>query len=138
MFYYTLPEHLSSSSVIRVGFFYSIFGFVDRCFPLVLIWPLCCLSFLLRFTDSDYIPLESSNSSHGLYDLHHELVDRYGISVSHNGHGYVASLIAIAIPYSIPLPWLFIELLTSATRRMSLVDQELLTLPKYLRSTSVF
>ena len=53
MFYYTLPEHLTSSSVIRVGFFLLDLWFCGSLFsscPYLTV----VLSVLLRFTDSDY------------------------------------------------------------------------------------
>jgi len=69
------------------------------------------------------------------YDRHHDLVDRYGISVT-NDHGYVP--LVVNTSRSIPHSRLHTRFVTTLTRRVPLVEQELLTLPQHLDSTSVF
>ena len=63
----TLPEHLSSSSVfsgVRVTRSLVLYVyFVDRCLSFCTFSLAIALSFLLRYTDSDYLPLVSSSSS---------------------------------------------------------------------------
>jgi hypothetical protein len=62
----TIPDHLSSLPVfsgVRVTRYLVLcVCFVDRCLSFYF-WPLSVLSVLLRLTDSDYLPLVSSNSS---------------------------------------------------------------------------
>ena len=59
------------------------------------------------------------------YDLHHDLVDRYGISVSQMTTDMFPS-------WSFPHSWLVIGFVTRLTRRVSLVEQELPTLLEHL------
>ena len=66
---------------------------------------------------------------------HHDLVDRYGISVT-NDHGYVP--LVINTSRSFPRSWLITGFVTRLTRRVSLVKQELLTIPEHLSSPPVF
>jgi len=73
----TLPEHLSSSPVFngvcvtRCLVLYVMFCRSLFVLLFFLFWSSCC--FVLRFTDSDYLPLLSSNSSYvyrKLYGIH--------------------------------------------------------------------
>jgi hypothetical protein len=63
----TLPKHLSSPPVfsgVRVTRSLVLcVCFVDRCLAFCTLFLAIVLSVLLRFTDSDYLPLVSSNSS---------------------------------------------------------------------------
>jgi hypothetical protein len=79
----TLPDHLSSplvfswvrvtrSSVLCVYF-------VDRCLSFCTFSLAIVLSLLLRYTDSDYLPLVSSNSSYFLQFDHYIIVNLYAI-----------------------------------------------------------
>ena len=69
------------------------------------------------------------------YGRHHNLVDRYGMSVT-NDHGYVPLVINTSL--SFPHSWLVTEFVTRFSRRVPLVEQELLTLQDYPSSPSVF
>jgi hypothetical protein len=71
-----------------------------------------------------------------LYSCHHDLVNRYGISVSQNDHGYVPLVIK-----HFPVLSSFMtyhRFVTSLTRRVPLVEQKLFTLPEHLSSSPVF
>ena len=63
----------------------------------------------------------------------------YRISVSltylTNDHGFVPFVIITIL--SFPHSWLILGFVTRVTRRVALVEQELLTLPEYLRSPAV-
>jgi hypothetical protein len=69
------------------------------------------------------------------YGRHHDLVDRYGISVT-NDHGYVP--LVVSTSWSFPRSWLITGFVTRLTRHVSLMEQELLTLPEHLGSPPVF
>jgi hypothetical protein len=63
---------------------------------------------------------------------HHDLVDRYGISVSDMTMEYLSYSLTGLHSWHIP------SFVTRVTRRVFLVEQELLTLPKYMSSIPVF
>ena len=63
------------------------------------------------------------------------LVDRYGIYVT-NDHGYVP--LVGNTSRSFPHSWLITGFVTRLTRRVPLVEQELLILPEHLSSPPVF
>jgi hypothetical protein len=69
------------------------------------------------------------------YGLHHVLVDRYGTSVT-NDHGYIP--LVVNTFRSFPHSWFIIEFVTRLTQRVSLVEQERLTIPEHLGSPPVF
>jgi len=69
------------------------------------------------------------------YGRHHDWVDHYGISVS-DDHGYVP--LVVNTSRSFPRSWLITGFVTRLTRRVSLVEQKLLTLPEHLSSPPVF
>jgi hypothetical protein len=69
------------------------------------------------------------------YGRHHDTVDLYGISVT-NDHGYVALFVSTF--WSIPHSRLIIGFVTRLTWRVSLVEQELFTLPEQLTSSPVY
>jgi hypothetical protein len=70
------------------------------------------------------------------YDHHHDLVDRYGIYVSQ------MTTDMFHLSWTLPGPFLIHNLLsgfvTRLTRRLSLVEQELLTFPEHPSSPQVF
>jgi len=66
---------------------------------------------------------------------HHDLVDHYGISVS-NDHRYVP--LVVNTSRSFPQSRLVSEFVTRLTRRVPLVEQELLTLPEHRSSPPHF
>ena len=68
------------------------------------------------------------------YGRHHELVDRYGIS--QNDHGYVP--LVVNTSRSFLVHELSPGFVTRLRRRVSLVEQELHTLPEHLSSPPVF
>ena len=68
--------------------------------------------------------------------LHHDLIDRYGISMSTNEHGYIPFVVNTSL--SFPRSWFITGFATRLTREMPLVEQELLTLPEHLSSPPVF
>ena len=70
-----------------------------------------------------------------IYGRHHDLVDRYGISVS-NDHGYVP--LVVNTSRSFPHSRLITGFVTRLTWWVPLVEQELLTLPEHLSSPPVF
>ena len=74
------------------------------------------------------------------YDRHHDLVDRYGISVT-NDHGYVP--LVVSTSRSFPHSWLIPLVYSNSSYRVcntmvQLVEQELFTLSDHLSSPSVF
>jgi hypothetical protein len=70
------------------------------------------------------------------YGRHQDLVDRYGISVSQMATDICSTCRSTS--RSFPQSWLFTGFVTSLTRRVQLVEQELLTLPEHLSSPPVF
>ena len=56
--------------------------------------------------------------------------------LSHNDHGYV--LFVVITFRSFPDSWIIIGFVTRVTRRLPLVEQELLTLPEHMSSPPVF
>jgi hypothetical protein len=69
------------------------------------------------------------------YGRHHELVDRYGISVT-NDHEYVP--LVVNTSRSFPHAWLITGFVTRLIQQVPLVEQELLTLPEHLSSPRIF
>jgi hypothetical protein len=57
-------------------------------------------------------------------------------TVATNDHGYVP--LVVSTSRSFPHSWLITGFVTRSTRRVSLVEQELLTLPEHLSSSTVF
>ena len=111
--------------------------------------PLCCvfrLRFLLRFPwewllkrkllNQGFLLVNLKSSLRKFYGRHHDLVKRYGISVSSTDHGYVPFVVSTS--RSFPHSWLVTGFVTRLTRRVPLVEQELLTLPEPLSSPPVF
>jgi hypothetical protein len=75
-----------------------------------------------------YQILTLKSSLRKCYGRHHDLVNRYGMSVT-NDHGYVPLIVSTSrrFPHSLLITWF----VTGATRQMSLVEQELLTFPEH-------
>ena len=71
-----------------------------------------------------------------LCGCHHDLVNRYGISVSQNDHGYVP-LVKKHFPVLSPF-MTYHRFVTRLTRRVPLVQKKLFTLPEHLSSSPVF
>jgi len=69
------------------------------------------------------------------YGLHHDIVDRYGISVR-NDHGYVP--LVVNTSQSFPHSWLITGCVARVIRRVPLVDHELPILSEHMRSTPGF
>ena len=77
------------------------------------------LSVLLRYMNSDYLPLVSSNSSYG---RHHDMVNRYDIYVQYISMEFLFVVVTI---WSFPHSLLITELTTRVTRRVALLEHEL-------------
>ena len=73
-----------------------------------------------KLLNQGFLLVKLKSSLRKCYGRHHELVDSYGISSR-----------------SSPSLWLITGFVTRSTRRVSLVEQELLTLPEYLSSPPV-
>jgi hypothetical protein len=132
----TLPEHLSSLRFL-LGSWYSIFSFMCMfCRSLFVLlyfffWPLCCLFFFdlrILITPS----LVSSKSFSKVLRSSPWLGWPLRNSCVTNDHGYVP--LVANTSRSFPHSWLITGFVTKVTQRVSLVEQEILTLPGYLRS----
>ena len=83
-----------------------------------------------KLLNQGFLLVKLQSSLRSFYGRHHDLVDRYGISVSQmNTDMFHLS--------SFPQSRLIIGFVTRLTRRVSLVEQELLTLPEHLSSFPV-
>ena len=101
-----------------------------------MMWTADFVTLLTReLLNQGFLLAKMKSSLRKFYGPHHDLVDRYEISVT-NDHGYV-SLVVRTSP-SVPHSWLITGFVTSLTRPVPLVDQELPTLPKHLSSPPVF
>ena len=112
---------------------------VVRCIDIYRIVDHPCLNFLFisywKLLNQGFLVVKLKSSLRKFYGRHHDLVDRYGISVT-NDHGYV--LLVISTSRSFPRSWLITRFVTRLTRRVSLVEQELATLPEHTSSPPVF
>jgi hypothetical protein len=88
-----------------------------------------------KLLNQGFLLVKLKSSLRKFYGRHHDLVDRYGISVT-NGHGYVP--LVVNTSHSFPRSQLITRFVTRWTRRVPLVKQELLTLPEHPSSSSVF
>jgi hypothetical protein len=88
-----------------------------------------------KLLNQGFLLVKLKSSLRKFYGRHHDLVDRYWIFVI-NDHGYVP--LVVSTSRSFPHSWLITGFVTRLTRRESLVEQELLTLPKHLSSPPVF
>ena len=95
-------------------------------------WGLLLTRMLLN---QGFLLVKLKSSLRQFYCRRHDLVDRYGISVS-NDHGYVPLVVNTHRPF--PLSWLITGFVTRLPWRVSLVEQELLSPSEHLSSTPVF
>ena len=127
----SLPEHLGSHPVLWCSC-YSIFSFVcmfyRSLFVLLYFFFLAIVLSVLRFTDSDYPfgiskPFLKSSLGWPLWTI-----------CVINDHGYVPLIENTS--QSFPHSWCITGFVPILTRRVPLVEQELLTLPEHLTSPS--
>ena len=88
-----------------------------------------------KLLNQRFIVIKLKSSLRKFYCPHHDLVNRYGISVSQMATDFplVAS---ISRPFS--HSWLITEFVTRARRWMPVVEQELFTPPEHMSSSPVF
>ena len=88
-----------------------------------------------KLLNQGFLLVKLKSSLRKFYGRHHDLVDHYGISVSQMTmnmfHLWYTS-------QSFPHSWLITGFVTRLTRRVPLVEQELLTFPEHLSSPPVF
>ena len=87
-----------------------------------------------KLLNQGFLLVKLKSSLRKFYGHHHDLVDRYGISVT-NDHGYVP--LVVNTSRSFPHSWLIAGFVTRLTQWVSLVEQKLSTLPKHLSSPPV-
>ena len=75
-----------------------------------------------KLLNQGFLLVKLKSSLRKFYSRHHDLVDRYGISVT-NDHGYAP--LVVSTSRSFPCAWLITGFVTRLTRRVSLVEQEL-------------
>ena len=88
------------------------------------------------FLDSGLLLVKLKSSLRKCYGRHHDFVDRYGISVSQMTTDRFH--LSVNTSRSFPHSWLITVFVTILTRWVSLVEQELLTLPEHLSSPPDF
>ena len=86
----------------------------------------------MKLLNQGFLLVKLMSSLRKFYGRHHDLVDRYGISVLTNDYGYVP--LVLNTFRSFPLLWLITEFVTRLTRRVPHVGHKLFTLPEYLSS----
>jgi hypothetical protein len=99
----------------------------------------CCYQGSYWFNGSYWLSL--SHHFEKSYGLHHDLIIRYGISVSQitmNIQLYISSTCCKLLMVISSSSWLITGFVTRLTRRVSLVEQELLTLPEHWSLSPVF
>ena len=84
-----------------------------------------------KLLSQEFLLVKLKSSLRKFYGRHHDLVDCYGIYVT-NDYGYVP--LVANTSRSFPHLWFITGFITRLTRRVPLVEQELLTLPEHLRS----
>jgi hypothetical protein len=87
-----------------------------------------------KLLNQELTSLKMKPSLRKFYSRHHNFVNRYGISVT-NEHVYAPLLVSIS--WSFTHSWLIAGFVTRVTLRVSLVEQELLTLQEHLSSSPV-
>jgi hypothetical protein len=81
-----------------------------------------------------FLLVKWKSSLRKFYGRHHDLIDRYGISVSQvTKNMFQLSLTSLSFPHS----WFITGCVTRLTLRVPLVERELLTLPEYPSSPPV-
>jgi hypothetical protein len=88
-----------------------------------------------KILNQGFLLVKLKSSLRKFYGRHHDLVDRFGISVT-NDHGYVPLVVNTFRFF--PHSRLITGFVTRLTRRVPLVEQELPTLPDHLSSSPVF
>ena len=94
----------------------------------------------MKLLNQGFLLVKLKSSLRKIYGRHHDLVDRYGISVT-NDHGYVP--LVVSTSRSFPHSWLIPLVYSNSSYRVcntmvQLVEQELFTLSDHLSSPSVF
>jgi hypothetical protein len=89
-----------------------------------------------KLLNQGFLLAKLKSSLRMFYGRRHDLVDLYGISVSQMTTEIVP--LVVNTSRSFPHSWLIARFVTRLTRRVPLVEQELLTLPEHLRSPPVF
>jgi hypothetical protein len=88
-----------------------------------------------KLLNQGFLLVKLKSSLRKFYGRHHDLVDRYGISVT-NDHRHVP--LVINISWSFPHWWIITGFVTRSTQWLPLVEQEWLTLLDHLSSPPVF
>ena len=88
-----------------------------------------------KLLNQGFLLVKLKSSLRKFYGRHHDLVNRYGISVT-NDHGYASPSVNTSL--SFPHSRLITGFVTRLIRRVTLVEQDLLTLPEHLSSPPVF
>jgi hypothetical protein len=83
-----------------------------------------------KLLNQGFFLVKLKSSIRKFYGRHHDLVDRYGLSVSQ-----MTRICSMCISPSFPHSWLIIGFVTRLTQRVPLVEQELLTRPEHLSSS---
>jgi hypothetical protein len=87
-----------------------------------------------KLLNQGFLLVKLKSSLRKFYDRHHDLFNRYVISVTNN-HGYVPLVVNTSRFF--PHSWLITGFITRLARRVPLVEQELFTLPEHLSSPPV-
>ena len=86
-----------------------------------------------KLLNQGFLLVKLKSSLRKFYGHHHDLLDRYGISVS----PMICSIV-VNTSWLFPHSWRIIRLVIRLTRRLSLVEQELPTIPEHIRSPPVY
>ena len=89
-----------------------------------------------KLLNEGFLLVKLKSSLRKFYGRHHDLVGRYWIICVTNDHGY-APFVVNTFRFFLR-SWLIIGFVTRWTRRVPLVEMELLTLPEHLGSLPVF
>jgi hypothetical protein len=93
------------------------------------------LLLIMKLLNQGFLLVKLKSTLRKIYGRHHDLVDRYGISVT-NDHGYVPLVVSTSRFF--PHSRFITGFVTRLTRRVPLVEQELINLPEHLSSPPVF
>ena len=88
-----------------------------------------------KLLNQGFLLVNFMSSLRKVYKRHHDLVNRYEISVSHTT---TCVPLVVSTSWSIPHSRLVTGFVTRVTRRIPLVEQNLLTIPEYLCSPLVY
>ena len=89
-----------------------------------------------KLLNQGFLLVKLKSSLRKFYDRHHDLVDRYGISVSQMTTDMFHFVVSTS--RSFPHSRLITGFVSRLTRRVPLVEQELLTLQEHMSSPPVF